>query len=69
MNFKLNDKVYNFLKWLAIIVLPAIGSLYFGLSGIWGFTYAEQIVGTITLVDTFIGALLGISTAQYNKMK
>ena len=67
MNFKLNDKVYNFLKWLAIIVIPAIGSLYFGLSGIWGFPYAEQIVGTITLVDTFLGALLGISTAQYNK--
>ena len=69
MNFKLNDKIYNFLKWLAMIVLPAIGSLYFGLSGIWGFPYSEQIVGTITLVDTFLGALLGISTAQYNKMK
>ena len=69
MNFKLNDKVYNFLKWLAMIVMPAIGSLYFGLSGIWGFPYAEQIVGTITLVDTFLGALLGISTAQYNKRK
>ena len=69
MNFKFSDKVYNFLKWLAIIVIPAIGSLYFGLSGIWGFPYTEQIVGTITLVDTFLGALLGISTAQYNKMK
>ena len=69
MNFKLNDKIYNFLKWLAIIVLPAIGSLYFGLSGIWGFQYAEQIVGTITVVDTFLGALLGISTASYNKTK
>ena len=69
MNFKFSDKVYNFLKWLAIIVLPAIGSLYFGLSGIWGFPHAEQIVGTITLVDTFLGALLGISTAQYNKRK
>ena len=69
INFKLNDKVYNFLKWLAIILLPAIGSLYFGLSGIWGFRYAEEIVGTITLVDTFLGALLGISTAQYNKRK
>ena len=69
MNFKLNDRVYNFLKWLAMIVMPAIGSLYFGLSGIWGCPYAEQIVGTITLVDTFLGALLGISTAQYNKRK
>ena len=67
MNFKFSDKVYNFLKWLAIIVIPAIGSLYFGLSGIWGFPYGEQIVGTITAIDTFLGVILGISTAQYNK--
>ena len=69
MRIKLNNKVYNFLKWLAMIVIPAIGSLYFGLSEIWGFPYAGQIVGTITLVDTFLGALLGISTASYNKRK
>ena len=67
MDFKLNDKVYNFLKWLAMIVMPAIGSLYFGLSGIWGFPYGEQIVGTITALDTFLGVILGISKASYNK--
>ena len=64
---KLNNKTYDVLKWIAMVVLPAIGTLYFALAGIWGFPYAEQIVGTITAVDTFLGVLLGISSAQYNK--
>ena len=61
--------MYDVLKWIALIGLPAIGTLYFALSGIWGFPYAEQVVGTITAVDTFLGAVLGISSAQYNKNK
>ena len=64
---KMSDKVYDFLKWIAMMVLPAIGTLYFALAGIWGFPYGEEIVGTITAVDTFLGIVLGISTAQYNK--
>lgn len=64
---KLSDKTYDILKWIAQIVLPAIATLYFALAGIWGFPYGEQIVGTITAIDTFLGALLGISTANYNK--
>lgn len=63
----LNDKAYKVLKFIAQILLPALGTLYFALAGIWGFPFAEQIVGTITAVDTFLGVLLGISTAQYNK--
>lgn len=63
----LSDKVYNILKWVALVLLPAIGALYFGLAGIWGFPYGEQIVGTITVIDTFLGVILGISTVQYNK--
>lgn len=63
----MNDKLYKILKWIAMIFLPAIGTLYFALAGIWGFPYAEQVVGTITAVDTFLGVILGISTAQYNK--
>ena len=65
---KLSDKVYNTLKWITMIALPAIGTLYFALAGIWGLPYGEQIVGTITAVDTCLGVLLGISTAQYNKI-
>lgn len=64
---KLSNKAYDVLKFIAQIVLPAIGTLYFALASIWGFPYAEEIVGTITAVDAFLGAILGISTAQYNK--
>ena len=63
----MTDKVYDALKWVAQYLLPALGTLYFALAGIWGFPYGEEIVGTITAVDTFLGVLLGISTAQYNK--
>ena len=63
----LNNKVYDILKWVATLLLPALGTLYFALAGIWGFPYGEQIVGTITAVDTFLGVILGISSAQYNK--
>ena len=63
----MTNKVYDILKWIAQYFLPAIGTLYFALAGIWGLPYGEQIVGTITAVDTFLGVLLGISSAQYNK--
>ena len=63
----LDERVYKILKYVAQIALPAVGTLYFALAGIWGFPYGEEIVGTITAVDTFLGVLLGISTATYNK--
>lgn len=64
---KMSNKVYDVLKFIAQILLPALGTLYFALARIWDFPYAEEIVGTITAVDAFLGALLGISTLQYNK--
>lgn len=67
MKFRLSNEVYDILKFIAQIVLPAAGTLYFALANIWGFPYGEQIVGTVTAVDAFLGALLGISTAAYNK--
>ena len=63
---KLNDRVYDVMKWIALYLLPALGTLYFALSGIWGFPYGEQVVGTITALDTFLGVILGISSANYN---
>lgn len=66
---KLSNKWYDILKYIAQIVLPAVGTLYFALAQIWGLPYGEAIVGTLTAVDAFLGALLGISTAQYNKTK
>lgn len=65
--FKMKDKTYDILKYVAQYVLPACGTLYFALAGIWNLPYGEQIVGTITAVDTFLGVLLGISTNTYNK--
>lgn len=62
----MTNKMYDILKWIAQILLPAIGTLYFALATIWNLPYAEQIVGTITAIDCFLGALLGISTKKYN---
>lgn len=64
---KMSNKTYDYLKWIAQILLPAAGTLYFALSKIWGFPYATEVVGTIAAVDTFLGALLGISSSAYNK--
>lgn len=63
----LDDKIYDVLKWVALVVLPAIATLYTALAGVWGLPYAQEIPATITAVDLFLGALLGVSTAQYNK--
>ena len=63
----MSNKVYDVLKLIAMYLLPALGTLYFALAGIWGLPYGEQIVGTITAIDTFLGVILGISTSQYNK--
>lgn len=62
----MSDKLYDALKFVAQVVLPALGTLYFALSSIWGLPYGEQVVGTITALDCFLGAVLGISTYQYN---
>ena len=64
---KMSNKIYDTLKWIAQYLLPAAGTLYFALAGIWNLPYGEQVVGTITAVDTFLGVLLGISAASYNK--
>ena len=61
-----SNKTYDILKWIAMYLLPALGTLYFALAGIWGFPYGEQIVGTISAVDAFLGVILGISSKNYN---
>lgn len=64
---KLNDKVYDTLKWVVMIVLPAIATLYAALAPVWSWPRPEDVVLTLNAVTAFAGALLGISTAQYNK--
>ena len=63
----MSNKMYDVLKWIAQILLPAAATLYFALSQIWGLPYGEEIVGTITAFDAFLGALLGISSLSYKR--
>lgn len=63
---KLTDKAYDLMKWLVIIVLPALATLYAALAAVWTWPLADQVVTTITALDTFLGAVLCISTATYN---
>lgn len=63
----MKNRTYDILKYIAQIVLPALGTLYFALAQIWGLPYGEEVVGTITAIDAFLGAILGISSAAYKK--
>lgn len=62
----MNNKLYDKLKFVAQIFLPALGTLYFALAGIWGFPNADEVVGTIVAIDTFLGVILQISSTQYD---
>lgn len=64
---KISNRTYDALKEIAQVILPAAGTLYFALAQIWHLPYAEQVVGSITAIDAFLGAILHISTYQYNK--
>jgi len=69
MEFKMTDKTYNLLKWIAQIVLPALGTLWTGVAIAWHIGYIEEVLATITAVELFLGTILGISTANYNARK
>jgi hypothetical protein len=62
---KMSNSTYDLLKYIAQILIPALGTLYFALANIWGLPYGEQIVGTLSAIDTFLGVLLGISNSMY----
>ncbi len=66
---KLPDKVYDVLKWLTVICLPALGAAYLALAAVWGWPYAEEVSKTVVAICTLLGSLLSISTAEYNKSK
>lgn len=65
---KLTNELYNALKWLALIGLPAAASLYFAMAGIWGWPDADKVVGSITALDTFLGLLVHASSRQFSKV-
>lgn len=64
---KFTNKVYDVVKWIVVIALPAIAAAYSALGGVWNFPYAEQVVTTINILATFLGALICVSTVNYNK--
>ena len=64
---KFPNKIYDILKWVTMIVIPGLGTLYSALAAIWGFPLGEQIVSTCAAVTTFLGVVLGISTYNYKK--
>jgi len=66
---KLPDSVYDILKWVTMIVFPPLATAYVGLASIWGWPYADEVAKTTAVICTLLGALLGISTAEYNKGK
>lgn len=63
----LTNELYNVLKWIALVLLPALAALYLGLAALWGLPHPNEVAGTITLVDTFLGLLLNVATKNYNQ--
>jgi hypothetical protein len=61
----LSNRTYDLAKHFALVVLPALGTLYFALSQVWGFPYGEEVVGSIVALEVFLGVALGVSTKQY----
>ena len=66
---KINNKLYDVLKWVALIVLPALSTAYVGLAAVWGWPLADEVAKSCSVICVLLGALLGISTAEYNKQK
>jgi len=69
LQMRISDELYDLLRAIADLLLPALGALYFGLAGIWGFPYGEEIVGSITLVVAFLDIVLRIMKGKYDKEK
>ncbi len=65
----LSNRVYDTLKWIVMIAIPALTTAYVGLAAIWNWPCPDAIAKTSAIVCTLLGALLGISTAQYNKQE
>ena len=63
----MSNKTYDLLKKLAQTILPALGTLYYAIAEIWGFSFGEEVVATILAVDTFLGVLLEVSSVNYYK--
>lgn len=65
--FHMSDGFYDKAKFTALVLLPALGTLYFALGAVWGFSYTEQVLGTVVALETFLGTLLGLSNSAHKK--
>ena len=65
----MSNKIYDVLKWVALVALDAIGLFYSTMSSIWGLPFGDQVLATCTALSVFLGALIGVSSAQYNKTR
>ena len=66
---KLSNKAYDILKWIALICIPAVATFYVALAPVWGWPLADEVAKTANALCILIGAMIGISTAEYNKSK
>ena len=66
---KMKSEIYDVLKWIAQIILPAVATFYFAIAKIWGLPYGTEIVGTISAIDVLLGTILGISSLNYYNEK
>lgn len=66
---KLSNKAYDVLKWVALVALDAVGLFYNTMSEIWGLPFGDKVLATCVAISVFLGALIGISSAEYNKNK
>lgn len=64
---KLSNKLYDILKWLALIAIDAVGVFYKTISGIWSLPFGDEILATCSAASLLIGTLIGISSAKYKK--
>lgn len=64
---QISNKVYDIIKWVALVVLPGVGALYATLAQMWGWPYVEEVPGTLQAICFFLGALIGVSTAEYRR--
>lgn len=64
---KITNKSYDIIKWIVVIVIPAVITLYSTLGGIWDFPYVQEITGTLAAIDVFLGVIMKISSVSYNK--
>ena len=64
---KLSNKAYDILKWIALVALDAVGIFYNTLSGVWGLPFGDEVLATCAAMSLLVGALIGVSSATYNK--